>query len=79
MSASDTSAVREHLVYDLMGGPDEHPQLVMRQLSASLGFKLLGATPQSIADQWWFWIEREEPIEWPLYLRCAPWLPINSA
>ncbi len=41
-----------HIRYSCyIGSPDEHPQTVMD----NLGIKYQCATPQSIADQWWFW------------------------
>lgn len=43
---------------------DRHPQVVM----AALGIKYEHATPQSIADQWWFWNCTNVPAELPRYL-----------
>lgn len=41
-----------------------HPQEEMKKL----GIKYQHATPQSIADQWWFWNCRNIPSELPEYL-----------
>lgn len=41
-----------HLRYDVRHPEaNEHPQDIMRKL----GIKYEKATPQSIADEWWFW------------------------
>jgi hypothetical protein len=40
-----------HLRLDIYGWVGEHPQKYME----SLGITYQHATPQSIADQWWFW------------------------
>lgn len=58
----------------------EHPQLIMRRIADQGGFKVIGATPQSICDQWWFWIEYdgEHPVL-PPFLKPARWLPVGSA
>ena len=58
-----------HLRYSMMtAGIDcnenRHPQLVMREL----GIAYQHATPQSIADQWWFWNCKNVPAELPKYL-----------
>lgn len=41
-----------------------HPQQVMK----NLGITYTHATPQSIADQWWFWDCNNAPAELPKYL-----------
>lgn len=45
----------KHLRYSMLSawdcGEDSHPQIVMRRL----GIKYTHATPQSVAEQWWFW------------------------
>lgn len=40
-----------HLRLNCYYGYDEHPQETMKRL----GITYQHATPQSIADQWWFW------------------------
>lgn len=40
-----------HLKLNCYMGYNEHPQDVMKRL----GITYQHATPQSIADQWWFW------------------------
>ena len=67
------------VVYDLRSAPDEHPQKVMKRLQGELGFTILGAVPQSIADCWWFWVQIFGPTEWPPYIKEAEWLPIGTA
>lgn len=58
----------KQLRYDLLTASFEckeyrHPQRVMQEL----GYKIIGAVPQSIADQWWFTVEDYiEPL--PPYL-----------
>lgn len=62
----------KHLRLDLMtlgfDGPkdlrDLHPQQVMKKL----GITYQHATPQSIADQWWFWNCENIPAELPNFL-----------
>lgn len=41
-----------------------HPQLVMKEL----GINYQVATPQSMADQWWFWNCENVPNELPVFL-----------
>lgn len=53
-----------HLRYDLYTAPQGHPQTVMK----NLGVRYLHATPQSIADQWWFWCCEGVPSPLPPYL-----------
>jgi len=45
-------------------GENRHPQLVMKEL----GIIYQHETPQSIADQWWFWNCQNVPDELPKYL-----------
>jgi hypothetical protein len=45
-------------------GVKKHPQIVMREL----GITYQIATPQSIADQWWFWNCAGMPDPLPPYL-----------
>lgn len=42
----------------------KHPQLVMQ----NLGITYQVSTPQTIADQWWFWNCENVPTELPIYL-----------
>lgn len=53
----------KHLRLDLYQ-VTEHAQKVM----ASLGITYQHATPQSMADQWWFWNCENLPAELPPYL-----------
>jgi hypothetical protein len=70
---------QSRVVYWLQGAPSGHPQEVMRELASSLHFKILGATPQSVADQWWFWIEYETEPDLPEFIDKAEWRPVGSA
>jgi hypothetical protein len=59
----------ENLRYDLMTagmdcGEARHAQTVMKEL----GITYQHATPQSIADQWWFWNCDNIPKNLPKYL-----------
>ena len=68
------------VIYSMYGAPNEHPQVVMRKLATKLDFTILGATPQSIADVWWFWIAFDkEPPNLPNYIQPAEWLPVGTA
>ncbi len=69
------------LVYWMQAAPpDEHPQAVMHKLASDKAFRILGAVPQSIADQWWFWIEWEgKRPELPSYVSPGKWLPVGTA
>lgn len=57
-----------HLRFDCYGsciaGENRHPQIVMKEL----GITYQHATPQSIADQWWFWNCKNVPEKLPVYL-----------
>jgi hypothetical protein len=57
-----------HLRFDCYGawdaGVKDHPQAVMKQL----GITYQHATPQTIADQWWFWNCHGIPDPLPPYL-----------
>ncbi len=58
--------------------PNEHPRAVVKRLSDELSFKVVWSVPQSIADQWWFWIEFEVEPELPKFMRYADWLPVGT-
>lgn len=45
-------------------GVEGHPQLVMKEL----GITYVHAVPQSMGDQWWFYIPKNLPQELPSYL-----------
>jgi hypothetical protein len=47
-------------------------------MAASLGFRILGAVPQSIADGWDFWIEFDGEPTFPDYFTKRPWKPIGQ-
>ena len=57
-----------HLRFDLRlaqeSGLTAHPQSVMRDLGISYQI----ATPQRLADQWWFWNCESVPAVLPKYL-----------
>ena len=57
-----------NLRYDYIGasrnGEGRHAQAVMK----SLGIKYKDSTPQSIADQYWFWECENVPEELPGYI-----------
>lgn len=58
-----------HLRYDLMDASlshneSRHAQVVMREL----GITYQHATPQSIAEQWWFWNCENVPDKLPSYI-----------
>ncbi len=61
--------MKRHIVFCAQAaseaGVNEHAQLVMRDL----GVSWLMSTPQSIADQWWFWCCEGLPEPLPDYLR----------
>lgn len=63
-----------NLRYDMNIAPDKHPQEVMREL----GIAYAVATPQSIADQWWFWGCTKVPTELPPYLTILNISPRES-
>lgn len=44
---------------------NRHPQVVMKEL----GITYQHATPQSIADQWWFWNCQNVPAVLPSFLK----------
>jgi hypothetical protein len=50
----------------------------MNNLAKELSFKILDSTPQSIADQWWFWIEFEKEINFPKYIQEVSWKRVGS-
>lgn len=54
----------KHLRYRVIEAPKGHPQKVMKEL----GITYQHATPQMIADQWWFWNCENLPTELPEYL-----------
>lgn len=50
-----------HLRLNCYMGYDEHPQQTMKRLKITYQH----ATPQSIADQWWFWNCENVPTPLP--------------
>ena len=62
-------------------GEDRHPQTVVRELAATLGFRVLGSLPQSLFTGWDFWIEMDESktVTLPSYLKAHKWKPIGQA
>lgn len=67
-----------HLRYDLWsaqeGGVRGHAQHVMRELGITYQY----ATPQSIADQWWFWNCANIPNPLPPYLTVLNIDPLDA-
>jgi hypothetical protein len=57
-----------------IAGEKRHPQDVMRDL----GITYQHATPQSMADQWWFWIPDNAPDELPGYMTISEHNPMKS-
>jgi hypothetical protein len=60
----------KHLLFDIgwatwNGVVQNHPQTVMREL----GITYQHATPQSLADQWYFWNCENVPEKLPPYLK----------
>jgi hypothetical protein len=57
-----------HLRFSMMSAfycnEKRHPQVVMKEL----GIAYQHSTPQSIADQWWFWNCENVPETLPKYL-----------
>lgn len=62
-------------------GEKRHAVAVMKEL----GIDYVASTPQSVADQWWFWGCKNVPTEMPAYLTVLdvspkPWLtPLELA
>lgn len=54
-------------------GIKKHPQETMKDL----GITYQHATPQSIADQWWFWNCENVPTDLPKYLEVLPIDPME--
>ena len=52
----------------------DHPQKVMKEL----GITYQHATPQSIADQWWFWNCENIPEQLPPYLEVMDLNPMEQ-
>lgn len=68
-----------HLRYDLMTASmdcneNRHAQVVMKEL----GITYQHATPQSIADQWWFWNCEHVPSPLPKYLSELDMQPVEA-
>jgi len=62
----------KHLRYWMQGSPTKHPEKVMK----SLGISYQHSTPQSIADQWWFWNCENVPDTLPEYLEILELDPL---
>ena len=63
-------------------GENRHPQLVVRELAAVFGFKIIGAVPQTITCGWDFWIEMVNGGPAPLlttFFKAASWKPVGEA
>ena len=54
---------------------DDHPQKVMEHL----GITYAHSTPQSVADQWWFWGCKNVPDELPKFLKPLDLDPMEQA
>jgi hypothetical protein len=60
-------------------GQTEHPKIVMRRVADQLGLNILGAVPQSFADQWWFWVEWSGVgPEFPPFISKMTWTPVGT-
>lgn len=69
----------KHLRFDVSwalynGVKQDHPQKVMQEL----GITYQHATPQSIADQWWFWNCENIPEQLPPYLEVMDLNPMEQ-
>ena len=75
--AVNSCVKRSHLCFCMRKaydcGVNGHPQKVMKEL----GIAYQHATPQSIADQWWFWNCENIPQKLPEYLEVAKWDPMK--
>lgn len=64
--------------YDCYGaqlaGENRHAQEVMREL----GITYQHATPQSMGDQWWFWIPGNVPEDLPKFITISERNPMKS-
>jgi hypothetical protein len=69
----------KHLRFDVLWSlynnvKQDHPQKVMKEL----GITYQHATPQSIADQWWFWNCENIPEQLPPYLEVMDLNPMEQ-
>lgn len=69
----------KHLRFDVLWAAynnvkQDHPQKVMKEL----GITYQHATPQSIADQWWFWNCENIPEQLPPYLKFMDLNPMEQ-
>lgn len=69
----------KHLRFDCLWAPynnvkQDHPQKVMQEL----GITYQHSTPQSIADQWWFWNCENLPNELPPFLEVMDIDPMKQ-
>lgn len=53
---------------------NRHPQVVMSEL----GITYEHATPQSMGDQWWFWIPHNMPEKLPDFITVSEHDPLES-
>jgi hypothetical protein len=60
-------------------GDNRHPQVIIKEVAARLGFSVLGSVPQSMFDGWDVWIEFSEaaPDVGPFF-RDVPWRSVGS-
>jgi hypothetical protein len=56
-----------------MDGESSHPQAVMK----TLGITYQHSTPQSMAEQWWFWIPENLPDLLPKYITVTDIDPMS--
>lgn len=67
-----------HLRFDMItayqSGVTKHPQEAMKDLGITYQY----ATPQSIADQWWFWNCENVPDTLPNYLSVLDVDPLKQ-
>ena len=79
MLQTKPKAMSKHLRFDVLWAPynnvkQDHPQKVMKEL----GITYQHATPQSIADQWWFWNCENVPEQLPPYLKVMDLNPMEQ-
>jgi len=83
LNPNNTKQARLFYCYDKASdaGEDRNATIVLQELSERLGFKRIGAVPQTMAYGWDFWIEFENGSpELPDYFMFGvPWEHIGSA
>ena len=67
----------KHLNYDMIGAYDSGVKIHPQQDMKNLGITYQHATPQSIADSWWFWCCENIPDNLPSYITEGNWNPLE--